>query len=211
MKTYTLYLFRHGLTKGNLNAQYIGHTDLPLTTDSIESLKSIKAKHHYPAVDAVFVSPLKRALQSADIMFPKNNKIVIDNFIEYNFGMFEECTAQELKDSEEFNEWLHGDMYARPPYGESNAEFVQRICDSFEKVINGCISEGMTDIAIVTHAGVIMTILACYGLPEAPMAHWQMDAGYGYKLRITPSLWMRSNKIEVVDTAPESLAESRQH
>ena len=49
-----------------------------------------------------------------------------------------------------------------------------------------------------------MTILACYGLPEAPMAHWQMDAGYGYKLRITPSLWMRANKLEVADTSPIS-------
>ena len=36
------------------------------------------------------------------------------------------------------------------------------------------------------------------------MAHWQMDAGYGYKLRITPSLWMRANKLEVADTAPIS-------
>ena len=205
MKTYTLYLFRHGLTKGNLNAQYIGHTDLPLTTDSMESLKSIKAKHHYPAVDAVFVSPLKRALQSADIMFPKNNKIVIDNFIEYNFGEFEGHTAEELQDNENFQKWLHGDFYTAPPFGESNAEFVHRVCDAFEKVINGCIAEGVTDIAIVTHAGVIMTILSCYGLPEAPMAHWQMDAGYGYKLRITPSLWMRSNKLEVVNTAPEEL------
>ena len=50
-----------------------------------------------------------------------------------------------------------------------------------------------------------MTILQYYGLPEAPMSHWQMDAGYGYKLRITPSLWMKANKIEVIDTAPESL------
>ena len=102
MKTYTLYLFRHGITKGNINAQYIGHTDYPLTTDGIESLKKIKGKYHYPEVDAVFVSPLKRALQSADIMFPKNNKIVIDNFIEYNFGEFEECTAEDLKDNEDF-------------------------------------------------------------------------------------------------------------
>ncbi len=53
MKTYTIYLFRHGLTKGNLNAQYIGHTDLPLTTDSISALRSIKARHHYPEVQAV--------------------------------------------------------------------------------------------------------------------------------------------------------------
>ena len=210
MKSYTLYLFRHGLTKGNLNAQYIGHTDFPLTTDSINQLKSIKAKHHYPEVDAVFVSPLKRAKQSADIMFPKNNKIVIDNFIEYNFGEFEEHTADELKDSEDFQNWLHGDMYTRPPFGETNAEFVHRVCDAFEKVVNGCVSEGITDIAIVTHAGVIMTILSCYGIPEAPMAHWQMDAGYGYKLRITPSLWMRDNKLEVVDTAPQSLEDMKE-
>lgn len=205
MKSYTLYLFRHGITKGNLNAQYIGHTDYPLTTGGIEQLKSIRAQHHYPAVQAVFVSPLKRAMQSADIMFPKNNKIVIDHFMEYNFGAFEECTADDLKDDEDFRNWLRGDLYTRPPYGESTAEFLRRICDAFEKVVNGCIREGVTDFAIVTHAGVIMNLLACYGLPEAPMAHWQMDPGYGFKLRITPSLWMRDNKIEVVDTAPESL------
>lgn len=205
MKTYTLYLFRHGITKGNINAQYIGHTDYPLTMGGIEDLKKIKAEHHYPAVDAVFVSPLKRAVQSADIMFEKNNKIVIDDFIEYNFGEFEECTAEDLKDNEDFKCWLHGDIQARPPHGESNAEFIHRVCEAFEKVVDGCIKTGTEKFAIVTHAGVIMTILSCYGLPEAPMAHWQMDAGYGYKLRITPSLWMQSQKIEVVDTSPQSL------
>ena len=209
MKSYTLYLFRHGLTKGNLNAQYIGHTDYPLTTFGINELKSIALKTPYPQVDAVFTSPLKRAMASADIMFPKNNKIVIDNFIEYNFGEFEECTAEDLKDNEDFKDWLHGDITARPPYGESNAEFVKRICESFEQVVNGCVANGTEKFAIVTHAGVIMTILSCYGLPEAPMAHWQMDAGYGYKLRITPSLWMQARKLEVVDTAPEAIEDMK--
>ena len=115
MKSYTVYLLRHGLTKGNLNAQYIGHTDYPLSTFGIEQLKEIKKEHSYPEADAVFVSPLKRALESADIMFPKNNKIVIDNLIEYSFGEFEELTAEDLKDNEDFKNWLHGDMYARPP------------------------------------------------------------------------------------------------
>lgn len=209
MKSYTVYLFRHGLTKGNLNAQYIGHTDYPLTTFGINELKKIALDTPYPEVEAVFVSPLKRAMASADIMFPKNNKIVIDNFIEYNFGEFEECTAEDLKDNDDFKSWLHGDINARPPFGESNAEFVKRICESFEQVVNGCVANGTETFAIVTHAGVIMTLLSCYGLPEAPMAHWQMDAGYGYKLRITPSLWMQGRKLEVVDTAPESIAEMK--
>lgn len=209
MKSYNLYLFRHGLTKGNLNAQYIGHTDLPLTTDSISDLKAIKAKHHYPQVDAVFSSPLKRCKDSATIMFPNNNVMVIDDFIEYNFGEFEGLTAEDLKDNDDFKQWLHGDIDCRTPYGESNAEFAQRICQAFEKVIDGCIKTGTQNIAIVGHAGVIMTILSCYGLPEAPMAHWQMDAGYGYQLRITPALWMQGRKIEVIDTSPESIQDMK--
>lgn len=205
MKSYNLYLFRHGLTKGNLNAQYIGHTDLPLTTDSISKLKSIKAHHHYPSVDAVFSSPLKRCKDSAQLMFPNNNLMIIDDFIEYNFGEFEGLTAEELKNNDDFKVWLTGDMTAKPPFGESNAEFAHRVCAAFEKVIDGCIKTGTQNIAIVGHAGVIMTILSCYGLPEAPMAHWQMEDGYGYKLRITPALWMQANKLEVVDTSPISL------
>ena len=205
MKSFTIYLFRHGLTKGNINAQYIGHTDLPITTGSISALKSIKAKHHYPKVDAVFVSPLKRCIESAEIMFEKNTPIVINDFIEYNFGEFEGLTAEDLKDNDDFKQWLHGDMHAKPPYGESNAEFFARVCSAFEKVVDGMIKSGTETAAIVGHAGVLMAILSCYGLPEAPMAHWQMEAGYGFKLRITPSLCMRANKLEVADTSPISM------
>lgn len=210
MKTYTIYMFRHGLTKGNLNAQYIGHTDLPLTTDSISSLRSIKAHHHYPRVDAVFSSPLKRCKDSASIMFPDNNILVIDDFIEYNFGEFEGLTAEDLKDNEDFKVWLRGDFNTAAPFGESNGQFAHRVCAAFEKVVEGCLKTGTETVAIVGHAGVLMTILACYGVPEAPMAHWQMDAGYGFKLRVTPSLWMQTNKLEVVDTAPVSLEELKQ-
>lgn len=208
MKTFTIYLFRHGITKGNLNAQYIGRADYPLTMDSISRLRKIKATEHYPEVDAVFTSPLRRAVESAKIMFPQNEPIVINDFTEYSFGEFEERTAEELKDNSDFLEWLRGDMNARPPFGESNAEFMHRVCAAFEKVVDGLIKTGTETSAIVCHAGVLMTILACYGLPEAPMAHWQMDAGYGFKLRVTPSLWMRANKIEVADTAPTPTRET---
>lgn len=175
--------------------------------DSISQLKSIKAKYHYPQVEAVFTSPLKRCTESADIMFPKNNPIVINDFVEYSFGEFEERTAKELENNEDFTNWLRGDMNARPPFGESNAEFMHRVGAAFEKVVDGLIKTQTETSAIVGHAGVLMTILACYGLPEAPMAHWQMDPGYGFKLRVTPSLWMRANKIEVADTAPVATRE----
>ena len=205
MKSYTIYFFRHGMTKGNINAQYIGHTDYPLSSKGIEELHKIKGSAHYPDVDAVFSSPLKRSVDSAKIMFPKNEIIEMRELIEYNFGEFEECTAKDLENNENFKEWLKGDMQCRPPFGESNAEFIHRVCDGFEKIMDAVIKTQTKTSAIVCHAGVLTTILSCFGLPEAPMAHWQMDSGYGYKLRLTPSLWMQSNKLEVIDTSPISV------
>ena len=108
MKSYTVYLFRHGLTKGNLNAQYIGQTDLPLTMDSINQLHTLRGKYPYPEVDAVFTSPLKRCKDSAAILFPRNNLITIEDFKEYNFGEFEGKTAAELQDNLDFRDWLQG-------------------------------------------------------------------------------------------------------
>lgn len=195
------------MTDGNLKAQYIGHTDLPLTTNSINDLKAISKNSPYPNVEAVFSSPLKRCSDSAKIMFPKNDIIVINELIECDFGEFEGLTAKELENVPEFKEWLSGDMKAAPVHGESNAHFLHRICDSFEKIVNGIISAGTNSVALVCHAGVMMAILACYGLPEASMADWQADPGYGYKLRLTPSLWMQTNKLEVVDLSPVSMEE----
>ena len=66
-------------------------------------------------------------------MFPKNNPLVINELIEYDFGEFEGLTDEELKDNDDFKAWMQGDMNSRPPFGESNAEFIHRVCSAFEK------------------------------------------------------------------------------
>ena len=136
MKSYNLYFFRHGITKGNLNAQYIGHTDLPLTTDSINELHSIKAKYHYPKVDAVFSSPLKRCKDSAEIMFPDNTIITIDDFIEYNFGEFEQCTADDLKDNEDFKETPKGGVIVYNLDNDENRRIFELCYRTHKTLIN---------------------------------------------------------------------------
>ena len=50
--------------------------------------------------------------------------------------------------------------------------------------------------------GVMMTILSAYGLPKAPFYDWMCEPGFGYSLRITPSLWMRGMVAEVYETLP---------
>lgn len=67
----------------------------------------------------------------------------------------------------------------------------------FESIVEGLMKTGTTESVIVTHGGVIMTLLAVYGLPQAKPFEWTMDNGFGYSLRVTPVLWQRDKVCEV--------------
>ena len=202
MKTYTIHLIRHGLTQGNFDGVYTGHTDDALCPEGVRELKALRAGAKYPDVPILFSSPLKRCLETAELLYPDVKPLIMDGFIEYNFGSFDGRTAEELKDNEDFKKWLSGDPDAAPPYGESNREFQNRVAETFVKVVDGLLKTGVTESAILTHGGVIMTIMAMFALPEAPMTDWMTDCGCGYTCRITPSLWSQIRKMEGVAQIP---------
>ena len=203
MKSYYIQLIRNGLTAGNVGGRYIGHTDEELSAEGIEQINQMKTDYKYPMVEAVFSSPLKRCTQTAKLIYPNCDPIVIDGFIEYNFGEFEGKSAEELESHPVFPDWLAGKKGVSPPFGESNEEFSQRIAQTMIKVIDGIIQSGITKTAIVTHGGVIMALLSMFGLPEASMREWLTPGGCGYTIRVTPSLWSQGRKFEVFAQIPE--------
>lgn len=203
MKSYYIQLIRNGLTAGNVGGRYIGHTDEELSTEGIEQIRQMKEDYRYPDVEAVFSSPLKRCTQTAKLIYPNCDPIIIDGFIEYNFGEFEGKSAEELESHPVFPDWLAGKKGVSPPFGESNEDFSQRIAQTMVKVIDGVIQSGITKTAIVTHGGVIMALLAMFGLPEASMHEWLTPGGCGYTIRVTPSLWSQGRKFEVFAQIPE--------
>lgn len=202
MKSYTVHLIRNALTDESYDGRYIGHTDVEISESGKEQLRQMKDELVFPPVEAVFTSPLKRCTETAAILYPDNKPIIIDGFIEYNFGEFENKTAEELKDHPVFSKWLAGEKGAEPPFGESNAKFEKRVRETFEKVAEGLMKTGTTEAAIVTHGGVIMTVLAAYGIPELPMHEWITPNGCGFTIKINPSLWMRAKKFEVFSEFP---------
>ena len=80
-----LWLIRHGKTEGNKLARYIGTTDEPLCQEGIEFLK----KMDYPKVQEIYVSPLRRCVQTAEILFPEKPVHIIEELAECDFGEFE--------------------------------------------------------------------------------------------------------------------------
>ena len=202
MKSYTIHFIRNALTDENLEGCYIGHTNVALSDEGKAQLAQMREELIYPPVDAVFTSPLKRCTDTAAILYPENTPLVIEGLIEYNFGEFENKTAEQLEKYEEFPRWLAGEQGVKPPYGESNEDFTKRVCDTFEKIAEGLMKTGTTSAAIVTHGGVIMTILALYGIPEYPMHEWLTPNGCGFTVKLNPSLWMRAKKFEVFSEFP---------
>lgn len=202
MKSYYIYLLRHGLTKGNTEAKYIGHTDEPLSQEGIAQIQKMKEDYDYPNADVVFSSPLSRCIQTAKLIYPASSPIEMQGLIEYDFGFFDGKTAQELKDHPVFPDWLAGKKGVAAPFGESNEDFAKRIAETFVKIVDGLLKTGTQKCAIVTHSGVMTALLSFFGLPEAPMHEWTTAGGCGYVLKITPSLWSQAKKLEVTAQLP---------
>lgn len=210
MKSYYIHLIRHGDIDETHQGKYIGTTDVALSNKGIADLKKLDSEYIYPYATALFTSPLKRSTMTAEVIYPSLKPLVIEQLSECNFGEWEGKTATELKGNEEFEKWLAGDPNIKPPHGESNADFTRRICLIFEDIVNGLVKTGTTETVIITHGGVIMTLLSIYGLPQAKPFDWVMDSGFGYTIRVTPFLWQRDKVVEVCATIPTEKTEQEE-
>ena len=202
MKSYYIHMIRHGAISPTLGGRYIGATDAPLSEEGERALRELDRTCAYPYAKVVFTSPLSRCVGTARIIYPDIEPLIIEHLSECHFGEWENKTADELRSDPTFVKWLGGDPSVKPPRGESNADFTRRICLMFENIVNGLISTGNTDSVIITHGGVMTTLLAVYGIPQAKPFDWVCDNGYGYSLRITPMLWQRDKVAEVYRRIP---------
>lgn len=202
MKSYNIHFIRHGEISETQNGAYIGVTDVSLSEKGRQELKELDRNYRYPYAPVLFSSPLKRCIETCEIIYPGKEPIIVEELSEMNFGLWEGKTAEDLKNHPDFNKWLSGDTSVKPPEGESSADFTRRICLMFQKIVEGLISTGHTEAVIVTHGGVIMTLMAVYGFPQAKPFEWACDSGTGYSIRVTPMLWQRDKVSEVYRTIP---------
>lgn len=204
MKTYTVHLIRHALTKENTEGKYIGQTDVEASKEGLDQIKNLMGENEgYPYADVVISSPLKRCIQTSKLIYPDKEPVIMQDLIEYDFGDFEGMTADELKDLDTFKDWIAGTHPEEPvPFGESQKDFNARICGCFVRIIEGIIRSGTASTAIITHGGVIMSLMAAFAIPEAPMHEWLTPNGCGYTLRIDPTVWRMGQKLEAFAECP---------
>ena len=199
MKTYKICLLRHGLTDANLTGAYAGRkSDLPLCPQGKKQLSALREEGELPDIRKLYTSPMLRAVQSAELLYPGFEPCAIEELCEYDFGSFEGKTAGELENDPAYAEWTSGRIPA-PPGGEDNTEFVKRIVLGFNEIVRDMMSEKITSAAAIMHGGAIMMLLASCAVPRRRPVEWTCDPGHGFAVRVTPSLYHSSGVIEVFE------------
>ncbi len=202
MTGYRLKIIRHGITQGNLDGKYIGITDLPLCSEGAQELYEKLETNDYSSVQKVFISPLKRCRETASILYPEALISEVPELIEMNFGDFEDKKAEDIMNTPEYKKFLKGGLDNPPPGGESMREVVERCVSAMEKIVSSMIQEGLTNCAVITHGGIIMNLLSCFGLPKYNPNDLACDFGEGYEVMITAAMWQRSTAFEILGRFP---------
>ncbi len=168
-----ILLIRHGSTAGNLERRYIGRTDEPLYPQGVEQIETL-AEAHLNA-DVLFVSPARRTVETAEILFPGKPRTEVPGLWETNFGRFEGKTADELWETAAYRQWVDGNCLGPVPEGESTDQFKERCCAAFLDCMARVPEE--TTAAFVIHGGCIMAILERFALPKRGFYDYHISNG----------------------------------
>lgn len=186
-------LIRHGMTEGNRRRCYIGITDEPLC----DSGRTLALGCQYPQTELVFVSPMKRCIETAKILYPGQKLYSIEELRECDFGMFEGKNAEELSGNEAYQRWIDSNATLPFPGGESRETFRDRSLNGWRKVLAVCEKRQASSAAVVTHGGVIMNLMETVTAAEKTFYEWHVKNLCGYSVYIEKEL----EKDEKLDTA----------
>ena len=151
----TLYILRHGKTIWNKERKAQGRTDVPLSDEGRKEAYKVKEYIESLNIDGIYSSPLKRALETAEIVSQDISYKIFktdDDLIERSFGHYE------------------GELVEKLPFSiltKENPEFdgegVDESADRFKKCLLDIVSNSECErILIVTHGGILYNFLKEY-------------------------------------------------
>jgi probable phosphoglycerate mutase len=178
MSSNILYLVRHGENPANLTREFSHrHVDYPLTERGVRQAEQTAAyfaslgRENGGGIDAIFSSPLKRALQTAEIVGTATGHgvAVIEEFREINVGDLEGQTPTDaLWDYHDqiLERWRDGEHTVRFPGGEDYLILLDRVRRGLAQATAGRSGQR---IVIVAHGGIVGATLAdvCHDVDHA--------------------------------------------
>jgi broad specificity phosphatase PhoE len=148
-----LWLIRHAETEWSKAHKHTGRTDIPLTDTGREIARGLRGTLGGQSFAAVFVSPLGRARETADLAGLGEGAHVRDDLMEWDYGAYEGITTADIrKERPDWFLWRDG-----VPGGEMPDEVAAR-CDRVVAEVRAV--EGK--VALVAHGHILRALAACW-------------------------------------------------
>ena len=174
-----IWLIRHGLTALGEEKRYQGSTDTPL---SDAGRLALQLDDRFARV---YCSPLLRAVETARILFPSAEKLMVPDLREMDFGAFEGRGWWEMEQDAAYRAWVEGGCVGKCPGGEDRAGFSARVQAAFSALVEQERCAGASELVIVAHGGTQMAALSRWGMPQKDYFAWQTPCACGWLLEDT--------------------------
>jgi broad specificity phosphatase PhoE len=154
-----LYLARHGESDWNAANRFQGHSDRPLTELGRKQAHALADLVAGESVEAIYSSPLERALETARIVGARTGLDVTtrDDLREVDTGSWSGLSRAEVKERfpEGFERWISGG--AGWEDGESYDQMAARVLEALREI---AAAHPESRVLIVSHGGPIRAIQA---------------------------------------------------
>ena len=156
-----LYIVRHGETDTNFEGRINGmSTDKPLNAKGIKQVKELKKNLDINQFDEVYSSPLKRAMETAQILNDGVHEIKQDKRLyEADYGSWDGLTEKEMRakhpDAFDENNYLLPNYTQYAKDGEEYDHVYQRV----EEFMNDMAKKGDEKIMVVCHGFISRSFL----------------------------------------------------
>jgi broad specificity phosphatase PhoE len=173
-----IILARHGETLWNVQKVFRGRADVGLDEVGIKQAHLLGKYLSDWELEAVYSSPVKRALDTADIIarYRKVAVRVAEGLTDFDYGEWQSLPEQEVKRLYPviLSEWHNNPDKVQIPGGESLEDVRRRAA----QVVNGVISEHQGDVLLVSHR-VVIKVLTCYLLGLDNSHFWNISQDVG--------------------------------
>jgi broad specificity phosphatase PhoE len=173
-----LILVRHGETVWNVEKIYRGRTDVKLDEVGIEQAELLGKYLSNWELEAIYSSPLKRALDTANIIarYHKIGVHITDGLIDFDYGEWQSLPEQEVKKLylTLHDEWHNNPHKVKMPGGESLADVRERAAG----VVDDVLSKYEGSVVLVSHR-VVNKVLICSLLGLDNSCFWNIKQDVG--------------------------------
>lgn len=165
--SFDLYLARHGETEWSLSGRHTGNTDIPLAARGEQNARELGKKLHGIRFDAVYSSPLQRALRTAQLAGFEDPEIT-PLLKEVDYGKFEGLTLDQIHETDP--DW---EVYKDgSPGGETPEQIYQRA----GRFIDLATQRGSGRVIAFAHGHILRAVAAAWvAAPITLASRLQLD------------------------------------